>query len=107
MEDQKGKEIKMKLERIAKDYQSPAPEQKQGEEQQIFAIHPYSHDTLKGYYANATTVHHTNNEFIFDFLLNLNQERHIVSRIILSPEHVKQFVDVVNRNYEMYKRNNP
>ena len=110
MEDQKGKEIKMKLERLAKDYNQPLAKEatlsNQQEEQQIFAIHPYSQDTLKGYYSNVTNVHHTKNEFIFDFFFNLNQEKHLVYRIILSPEHVRQFVDAVNRNYEMYKGNN-
>jgi hypothetical protein len=57
-----------------------------------------------GRYANATTIMHSPNEFIMDFLMLLpGDRRKVVSRIIVSPTQAKQIAAALQENINKYE----
>ena len=60
-------------------------------------------EAQKGVYSNVALIHHTKNEFIMDFLLQLGGEAQLVSRVILSPVHMAALQKAINQNIEKYK----
>lgn len=60
-------------------------------------------DVQKGVYSNVALIHHTKNEFIMDFLLQFGGEAQLVSRLIVSPDHMKALQKAINRNIEKYE----
>ena len=56
----------------------------------------------KGVYSNVALIHHTKNEFIVDFLLQFGGEAQLVSRVILSPPHMRALQDAINQNIKKY-----
>jgi len=60
-------------------------------------------EDLKGNYSNLMYVGHTKEEFIFDFLLNAPPSNTLVSRIIMSPAHVKRMIRALQGNMEKYE----
>ena len=62
---------------------------------------------LKGAYANMMSLNTTKEEFIFDFAaINPAQMQGIVvSRIFMSPAHVKRMIEVVGRVMTEYEKN--
>jgi hypothetical protein len=63
-------------------------------------------DVQKGVYTNVALIHHTKNEFIMDFLLQFGGEAQLVSRVILSPSHMKALQEAINQNIEKYNQEN-
>jgi hypothetical protein len=59
---------------------------------------------IRPIYANVAAVHHTSNEFIFDFVFQLDGDAELVSRVILSPDHAKRFSDVLVDNYARFEK---
>lgn len=57
-----------------------------------------------GRYANAATIMHSPTEFILDFLMLLpGDRRKVVSRVITSPSHAKQFAIALMENVGRYE----
>ena len=57
-----------------------------------------------GRYANAATIMHSPTEFIFDFLMMLpGDRRRVVSRVLTSPNHAKQFSQALMENLNRYE----
>ena len=57
----------------------------------------------RGRYSNNLLVSHTQEEFIFDWLLNSVTGVHLLSRIIVSPPHLKRIVTALNDSLEKYE----
>lgn len=55
-------------------------------------------DTQKGVYSNVALIHHTEQEFIIDFLLKIGADAQMVSRVILSPSHMNALSSAINEN---------
>lgn len=62
-------------------------------------------ETQKGVYSNIALIHHNENEFIIDFLFMIENDPQLVSRIILSPDHMERLIKALIENLEKYKEN--
>lgn len=71
----------------------------QGQNIQIKA----SDEQLKGSYANMAQLAHTAEEFVVDFMNVLPPAGQLVSRIIVSPQHFKRFVQAAEENLKRYE----
>ncbi|MDR8390439.1 DUF3467 domain-containing protein [Aliifodinibius sp. S!AR15-10] len=60
-------------------------------------------DVAKGVYSNLARVTFTKNEFILGFVLNIEQEAQLVSRIIVSPEHMENLSEAIQESLAEYK----
>ena len=58
---------------------------------------------LKGAYSNLVQIGHTREEFCLDFLNIFPPQGMLVSRIILSPGHVKRLVNALQENMAKYE----
>lgn len=57
-----------------------------------------------GSYSNAATIMHSPTEFIIDFMMFLpGDRRKVVSRVITSPSHAKQFAAALIDNVAKYE----
>ena len=57
-----------------------------------------------GRYANAATIMHSPTEFILDFMMLLpGDRRKVISRILTSPTHAKQFAAALMDNVARYE----
>lgn len=64
-----------------------------------------SPDDLKGKYANIMQVSHTPDEFIVDFLSVFpNSQGQLISRLIISPGHMKRIISVLAENVKNYEK---
>jgi len=63
-----------------------------------------SDEEFKGKYCNVAVVKHTEREFIFDFILLLDSQSVLSSRIITSPKHAKQISEVLSTNIQNYEK---
>jgi hypothetical protein len=59
---------------------------------------------LEGKYCNAAALSHTKREFVLDFIFQLGNEAHLVSRILTNPPHAKAILDALRRNVESGSR---
>jgi hypothetical protein len=57
----------------------------------------------RGRYSNNMAVSHSPEEFIIEWLLNSPSGTHLVSRIIVSPGHLKRIIDALSENMERYE----
>jgi len=66
-----------------------------------------SEEVFKGAYANNVMISHTNSEFLLDFISIFSPQGQaqgiLNSRVILTPEHAKRLVKVLEDNIEMYE----
>jgi hypothetical protein len=60
-------------------------------------------EELKGNYSNIMQVIHTKEEFVLDFFSAFAPEGILVSRIIMSPGHLKRLVEVLRQNVKNYE----
>jgi len=60
-------------------------------------------EDLKGVYSNLARVTYTKNEFVLGFVFNMGKEAHLVSRVIVTPEHMKQINKVISDSLEEYE----
>ena len=60
-----------------------------------------------GQYSNLAAIRHSREEFIFDFAFIFpdGPAGKLVSRIILSPAHVKRFMEALEANVKRYEEN--
>lgn len=60
-----------------------------------------------GQYSNLAAIRHTREEFIFDFAFIFpdGPMGKLISRIILSPAHVKRFTEALEANIKRYEEN--
>lgn len=58
---------------------------------------------LKGRYSNAVMITHTKEEFVLDFLSAFMPMGTLVSRIIISPGHLKKMIGALQINLKKYE----
>jgi len=61
-------------------------------------------EILRGKYSNNLIVTHSSDEFILDWLLNSPSGVHLVSRVIVSPSHVKRVINALKENLDKYEK---
>lgn len=61
------------------------------------------HEDLKGVYSNLARVTYTENEFVLGFVFNVGEEAHLVSRVIVSPKHMKQINNVITESLKEHE----
>jgi len=59
----------------------------------------------RGRYSNTMLVTHGPEEFIIDWLLQSPNGAHLVSRIMVTPGHMKRIVKALQENLEKYEQN--
>jgi hypothetical protein len=57
----------------------------------------------QGRYSNSMFIAHGPEEFIIDWLLNSPTGAHLVSRIIVTPGHIKRIISALTDNLERYE----
>ena len=62
-----------------------------------------SDQDLKGGYSNVAKITHSQEEFILDFFSLVENTGTLVSRVILSPGHMKRFVRALEENLKSYE----
>ncbi len=60
-------------------------------------------ETSQGRYSNSMFIAHGPEEFIIDWLLNSPTGAHLVSRIIVTPGHVKRIIAALSDNLKKYE----
>ena len=60
-------------------------------------------ETSKGHYSNTMLVAHGPEEFIIDWVLNSPNGAHLVSRIIVTPGHMKRICATLQENLRLYE----
>jgi hypothetical protein len=58
----------------------------------------------RGRYSNSMMVSHSVDEFILDWLLNSPNGTHLLSRIIVSPAHIKRIINALKENLDNYEK---
>jgi hypothetical protein len=58
----------------------------------------------RGRFSNTMIISHSPEEFIIDWLLSSPSGTHLVSRIIVSPGHVKRIISALNDNINKYEQ---
>lgn len=58
---------------------------------------------LKGAYSNIMQITHTKEEFLLDFFSAFPPEGILVSRVIMSPGHLKRMIKALQQNIENYE----
>lgn len=61
-------------------------------------------DLSRGRYSNSMMVSHSADEFMIDWLLNSPNGAHLLSRIIVSPAHVKRIISALKENLDNYEK---
>jgi len=61
-------------------------------------------EILRGKYSNNMIAAHSADEFILDWLLNSPSGVHLVSRIIVSPSHIKRVIQALKENLDKYEK---
>ena len=60
-------------------------------------------EDLKGVYSNLTQVSHTKEEFFLDFLSVFPPQGTLVSRVIMSPAHLKRMIVALQEGMRRYE----
>lgn len=64
-----------------------------------------SDEISRGRYSNSVLVAHGAEEFIMDWLLQSPNGPHLLSRIIVTPGHMKRIIRALQENLDQYERN--
>ncbi len=88
---------------IKKASKNQATKRKENETERLFEF-KVSQDVLQGKYSNVAVIRHTKREFALEFILDLQTDRSMVSRIITSPEHAKEIYKAIGDNIEKYEK---
>lgn len=64
-----------------------------------------SDEVARGRYSNNMLVTHTREEFILDFLLTAPNGTQLVSRVLVSPGHMKRVLGALADNLRRYEAN--
>jgi len=62
-------------------------------------------EVARGRYSNNMLVTHTREEFILDFLLSAPNGTQLVSRVLVSPGHMKRILSALADNLQKYEAN--
>jgi len=62
-----------------------------------------SDETSRGRYSNSMLVTHTPEEFIMDWLLNSPTGAQLVSRVVVSPAHMKRILTALADNLRKFE----
>jgi len=62
-------------------------------------------DMSRGRYSNSMIIGHGPEEFIIDWLLHSPNGAHLVSRLIVTPGHMKRIVKALQDNIDKYEKN--
>lgn len=62
-------------------------------------------EMARGRYSNNMAVSHSSEEFIIEWLLNSPSGTHLVSRVIVSPGHMRRIIDALSENLRKYEGN--
>ncbi len=60
--------------------------------------------TLSGKYANQMQVAHTPEEFVLDFISAFPPAGELVSRLVVSPRHMKRILRALAENVSLYEQ---
>ncbi len=60
--------------------------------------------SLRASYANMVHVTHTAEEFVLDFISAFEPRGELVSRLVVSPAHLKRVIRVLQEQFEGYER---
>jgi hypothetical protein len=60
-------------------------------------------EMARGRYSNNMAVSHSREEFIVEWLLNSPSGTHLVSRVIVSPGHMRRIIDALSENLRKYE----
>ncbi|MBS3769006.1 MAG: DUF3467 domain-containing protein [Bacteroidales bacterium] len=62
-------------------------------------------DVAQGIYSNLAVINHSSSEFILDFIRVMPgvHKADVKSRVILTPEHAKRFLNALNDNIQKYE----
>ncbi len=60
-------------------------------------------EMARGRYSNNMAVSHSPEEFIIEWLLNSPSGTHLVSRVIVSPGHMKRIIAALSDNLQKYE----
>ena len=58
---------------------------------------------LKGGYSNVAKITHSQEEFVLDFFTLVENTGTLVSRVIMSPGHMKRFIRALDENLKNYE----
>jgi hypothetical protein len=58
----------------------------------------------RGRYSNSMMASHSADEFILDWLLTSPNGAHLVSRVIVSPAHIKRIINALKENLDNYEK---
>ena len=58
----------------------------------------------RGRYSNQMIVTHSPEEFIIDWLLNSPSGIHLISRVIVSPSHLKRIISALTDNLQKHEQ---
>lgn len=61
-------------------------------------------ETSRGHFSNNLLMAHSAEEFILDWILNSPSGMHLVSRIIVTPGHMKRIVGALSENLRRYEK---
>lgn len=61
-------------------------------------------EELKGRYSNLLRIAHTREEFILDFINVVPPQATVVSRVAISPGHLKRIIQALAENVERYEK---
>lgn len=57
----------------------------------------------KGAYCNLAAIHHSQSEFVFDFIFVQGNQGQVVSRVITNPQHAKALLTALEENIGKYE----
>ena len=62
--------------------------------------------TAGGEYANFANIIHSPSEFVIDFgrIMPGRPEAKVASRVVMTPQHAKQFLEALSRNVSLYEQ---
>lgn len=60
-------------------------------------------EIARGCYSNAARVVHSNHEFVFDYLLSMPEDKTLVARVVMSPQHAKSFCEALQNNLRLFE----
>ena len=61
-------------------------------------------EEIKGHYSNLMQISHNKEEFILDFFFTAPPKGLLISRVIVSPSHLKRMVSVMSKNLSEYEK---
>lgn len=61
-------------------------------------------EVSRGHFSNNLLIAHSAEEFVLDWILNSPSGMHLVSRVIVTPGHMKRIVGALTENLRRYEK---